>query len=131
MDALSSIMGVIMATSDCPIMDLFRPMARFHLPFSTVEETTVRSVSMYLLRQYFMAQHKKAADFRLKGLDRHYARVQQVNTGFLARIDQVVSSDADNNALVILHSLSQILSIEIDYSLSSLDYLFVSDGEDG
>ena len=50
------IFGLVMATSSCPYMDFLKPMARFHLPFSSVEETIVRSVSMYLLKQYFVAK---------------------------------------------------------------------------
>jgi len=46
----------VMATSSCPYMDFLKPMARFHLPFSSVEETIVRSVSLYLLKQYFVAK---------------------------------------------------------------------------
>src|SRR6266851_2213586 len=50
------VFGLVMATSACPYMDFLKPMARFHLPFSTAEETIVRSVSMYLLHQYFVAK---------------------------------------------------------------------------
>ena len=38
-EGLSSILGIFMATSDCPKMSLLKPMARFHLPFATGEET--------------------------------------------------------------------------------------------
>jgi len=31
---LSSIIGMYMVTSDCPVMDKLRPMVRFHLPFA-------------------------------------------------------------------------------------------------
>ncbi|MGD9211675.1 MAG: hypothetical protein PVI90_12895, partial [Desulfobacteraceae bacterium] len=53
MEGLATIFGIIMATSDCPIMEFLKPMARFHLPFASIEETTVRTVSMYLLSRYF------------------------------------------------------------------------------
>ena len=42
-EALFSIFGIVMATSGCPVMDFFRPMARFHLPFATTDETAFRS----------------------------------------------------------------------------------------
>ena len=32
---LSSIFGVVMAKSNCPVMNFLKPMARFHLLFST------------------------------------------------------------------------------------------------
>ena len=43
--AMSSVLGLIMATSGCPWTDHLRPMARFHLPFASEAETVYRSVS--------------------------------------------------------------------------------------
>ena len=51
-EALSSLMGLIMATSGCPVLDHLRPMARFHLPFAAPLETSIRSLSMFILAQY-------------------------------------------------------------------------------
>jgi hypothetical protein len=124
MEGLSAIFGVIMATSDCPVMEFLKPMARFHLPFGTIEETTVRTASMYLLAQYFKRKHHPEIKFDFKTLEKHYSRVQLVNEGLLSRIHSVGSEDADKNAIVTLHSLSQFLSMEIDYSLSGLEYIF-------
>src|SRR5580693_839746 len=47
--AMSSVLGLIMATAGCPWTDRFRPMARFHLPFASEVETVYRSVCMFLL----------------------------------------------------------------------------------
>jgi hypothetical protein len=124
MEGLSAIFGVIMATSDCPRMEFLKPMARFHLPFSTIEETTVRTASMFLLAQYFKHKDDGNMKFDFKALEEHYTRVQQVNEGILRRIKSIGSEDADKNAIITLHSLSQFLSMEIDYSLGSLEYIF-------
>jgi len=124
MEGLSAIFGVIMATSDCPVMEFLKPMARFHLPFATIEETTVRTASMYLLAQYFKNKNRPEIKSDFKVLEKHYSRVQRVNEGLLARIHSVSSEDADKNAIVTLHSLSQFLPMEIDYSLSGLEYIF-------
>ena len=124
MEGLSAIFGVIMATSDCPVMEFLKPMARFHLPFATIEETTVRTTSMYLLAQYFKYKDKPGIKFDFKSLENHYAKVKLVNEGLLQRITSVQSEDADKNAIVTLHSISQFLSMEIDYSLSGLEYIF-------
>lgn len=126
MEGLSAIFGVIMATSDCPIMEFLKPMARYHLPFSTIEETTVRTASMYLLAQYFRYKDQPDMKINFKTLENHYARVQQVNEGLLKRIKSVSSEDADKNAIITLHSLSQFLSMEIDYSLSGLEPIFAN-----
>ena len=124
MEGLSAIFGVIMATSDCPVMEFLKPMARFHLPFSTIEETTVRTASMYLLAQYFKHRTKPGMNFDFSTLENHYAKVQQVNEGLLKRINRISSEDADKNAIITLHSLSQFLSMEIDYSLDGLESIF-------
>jgi hypothetical protein len=130
MEGLSAIFGVIMATSECPIMEFLKPMARFHLPFSTIEETTVRSAAMYLLAQYFRYKRKGGMQFDFSILEKHYAKVQLVNEGLLARINGVSSEDADKNAIITLHSLSQFLSMEMDYSLQGLEPIFANRFED-
>ncbi len=126
MEGLSTIFGVIMATSDCPIMDFLKPMARFHLPFSSVEETTVRTASMYLLGQYFKYKNRNDMKIDFKTLENHYGQVKLVNEGIIKRISSVGNQDADKNAVVTLHSISLFLSMEIDYSLSTLEYIFIT-----
>jgi hypothetical protein len=59
-----------------------------------------------------------------KPLENHYAQVRLLNEGIIKRIGSVSKQDADKNAIVTLHSLSLFLSMEIDYSLSSLEYIF-------
>ncbi len=130
MEGLSAIFGVIMATSDCPIMNFLKPMARFHLPFASVEETTVRAASMYLLGRYFKSKDRQDMKIDFKSLENHYAQVKLVNEGIIKRIRNVSTEDADKNAIVTLHSLSLFLSMEIDYSLSSLEYIFIAGSRD-
>lgn len=125
-EGLFSILGIIMATSDCPVMGFFKPMARFHLPFSTIQETVVRSASIYMLRQYFENKKGKTPDLKLEALDEHYAKVQEVNRGILLRIKSIAESNIDKNAIVILNSLAQLFSYEIDDGLKSIEYLFYS-----
>ncbi len=123
-EGLFSVMGIIMATSNCPTMNLFKPMARFHLPFATIQETVVRSTSFYLLRQYFEHKKGKNPDLDMEKLDKHYENVQKVNRGMLARITSVVEKDADRNAIIILNSLAQLFAMEIDDNMNSVYYLF-------
>ncbi len=124
-DGLFSIFGIVMATSGCPNMNFLKPMARFHLPFATHEETIVRSISMHLLSQYFKKKKGQNVEFDMASLDQKYAEVQKVNDGILARIRSVVSAgDADANAVVILHAFGFLLSSEIKSNLNSIEYLF-------
>jgi len=122
---LASILGVIMATSGCPIMDFLRPMAKYHLPFSTSEETIIRSTSMYLLAQYFVSKKGGKPDMSLDKLNRAYGDVQLINEGMCARIATVAKKkDATGNAVIILHALSQLLGMAIEDKLDSLESLF-------
>jgi hypothetical protein len=124
MDALTSVFGIVMATSDCPVMDFLKPMARFHLPFSSVEETTARSTSLFLLGRYFKYKKGDGNGFDFDELEKSYASVQLVNEGLLARIQSLGKQDADKNAIITLHSLSQFLSLEMDFSLGTVAHFF-------
>lgn len=124
MDGLTSVFGIVMATSNCPIMNFLKPMARFHLPFSSVEETTARSTSLFLLSQYFEYKKGKVKTFDFDQLEKRYTRVQLVNEGLLERIQSLGNRDADKNAIITLHSLSQFLSLEMDFSLNTIAHLF-------
>jgi hypothetical protein len=123
-DGLVSIFGLLNATSGCPTMGLFKPMARFHLPFATTEETVARSTSMYLLGQYFVHRRHGQPDLDLKRLDEHFEQVRQIDACLLERIRSVSQKDADDNAVVALHAMADILSMQIEYKLKNLEYLF-------
>jgi hypothetical protein len=130
MEGLTSIFGIVMATSNCPVMNFLKPMARFHLPFSSVEETTARSTSLFLLGQYFEYKKGQVKEFDFDRLEKSYSQVQLVNEGLLARIHSLGNRDADKNAIITLHSLSQFLSTEMDFSLTTIAHLFER-GDDG
>lgn len=124
---LASILGLLMATSGCPVMEFFKPLVRFHLPFASVEEAIFRAVSVYMLRLYYRQDREpgRGDAFCLDDIKNHYGLVKQVNKGLLQRIRSITDLDADNNAIITLTSLSQILEMEIDANLESLQYLFV------
>lgn len=123
-EGLASILGLLMATSGCPVMDFFRPMARFHLPFSTVDESIFRIVAMYMLRRYYRNGSSALSD-PLADIKTHYSQVKLVNAGILERILSISALDADKNAIVTLASLAQILEMEIETNLESLQNLFL------
>lgn len=123
-DALFSIFGLIMATCACPHMNFLRPMARFHLPFATSAETTMRSISMFFLRKYF--QGKKTGEFKynLDELETSYENVNKVNKGICNRFQNTATGDADANAVVILDTFAQLLTGELSGDYSELEDLF-------
>lgn len=123
-EGLTSILGLLIAISGCPIMEFFKPLARFHLPFATVDESIFRIVAMYMLRKYYQNEGTTKDHFSLRDIKDHYALVQQVNKGIFDRIHSVTQFDADKNAIITLNSLGQILEMEIDSNLESLAHLF-------
>jgi len=110
---LSSLIGLIMATSGCPVMDKLRPMARLHLPFSSLEETHYRVISMYLTAQYLRARKKLDADWDLRKLPKIYQEVQTVNRCFHERLSELDLQDAGLNALFQLDAFAHFTNMHL------------------
>jgi hypothetical protein len=121
---LSSILGIYMSTSNCPVMDQLRPMVRFHLPFATPTETLFRAVSSYLTGQFFIMREGKTPDWNLTSLVEIYKRVSQVNEGISRRVSQASKKDANVNAVIILHSFGEAIPYFIEHGLDEIQYLF-------
>lgn len=123
---LRSLMGLLTASSACPRIEFLKPMARYHLLFSSTEETIYRVVSSYLLAQYFLRQQGKPADAGLEGLKSRYRELQQVNAGMAARLGaiRVKGADSSVNALVLLDLFAQSLPDSIDAQLEELQPAF-------
>jgi hypothetical protein len=122
---LSSLFGIIMATSGCPILDKLRPMVYTHLPFATSEETTYRTVSMYLLAQYFIYKRGKFPDWELNNLITICEDIKMVNKSFSYRIRSIQKKDANINSLITLDCLAALTEISISHNkLKELEFLF-------
>lgn len=122
--AIGSLMGLIIPTSGCPHTRYLRPMARFHLPFSTEEETIYRVSSMYFLAQYFLHQHGHEPDFELSGLRCIYDNLHEINKCCAQRLRDASSNDSTVNAVVILDMFSKAMPYAIEDSLEELEDLF-------
>jgi hypothetical protein len=124
---ISSLMGIYMVTSGCPIMEKLKPMVCYHLPFPTLKETQYRVISMYLLAQYFLHKRGKEPDWELKNLVKVYDDIRIVNKGFFQRLAQIKIRDATLNALIKLDMFAQHISFSIDRNvLDEMEYLFYS-----
>jgi hypothetical protein len=123
---ISSLMGLVMATSGCPLTAFFKPMARFHLPLANEEETIYRATSMYLLAQYFLKNDGKSADFKLSGLKKIYKNMQIINTAISKRLRAGTETDSSLNAIVLLDLFARALPLVIEDSLNEIRYLFSS-----
>ena len=122
--ALSSLVGLRMATCGCPVLAKLRPMARFHLPFATTEETVYRSASAYLLAQYFLRRRGKNTDLDLDGLRKLYDDIHEVNVSLAERLRTIPSGDAHLNAIVILDLFTLAMPHSIDENLVEIEHLF-------
>ncbi len=119
-EGVRSLMGLVMASSGCPVFGMLKPAARHHLPFASVEEQTLRMVSFYLMQQYFKAHEGKPPDWALTQLIHHFKTLQLVNHAFWQRITGHVSNDANARALLSFFTLSGNLSASIDQQLDQV-----------
>lgn len=126
-EAVGSLLGLLMASSGCPILEKLKPMAILHLPFAKSSETVYRVVSMYLTSQYFVMRKGGTPDWTLKNLSKIYAAVRAVNKAFSRRIMSVIEKDAGANALVILDCFALAATMSIDNErIKKLEGLFES-----
>jgi uncharacterized protein DUF6901 len=123
---ISSLMGIMIASSGCPHTVFFKPMVRFHLPLATEEETIFRAASMYLLAQYFLQKEGRKADFELNGLEQIYQNMHLVNTAIATRLRDASKTDSSVNALIMLDMYAKAMPYAIEESLEEIRYLFKS-----
>jgi hypothetical protein len=119
--AMSSVLGLIMATAGCPWTDRFRPMARFHLPFASEAETVYRCVSMFLLARELTASSHTQGFAPLEAL---YANLHIVNRGMSRRLGAATRTDPARNAIALLDAYTTLLPAALASSLEELKPLF-------
>ena len=119
--ALSSVLGLIMATSGCPWTDRLRPMARFHLPFASEAETVYRSVCMFLLARELAGAGESPGFAELKDL---YENLHVVNRDMSRRLGAATRTDPARNAMALLDSYTTLLPAALESSLQELKPLF-------
>lgn len=121
---LGSLLGLLIATSGCPHTLFLKPMARFHLPFSSEEETFYRVVSMYLMREYIQHRNTGGCAPDLSGLKKLYGNVEVVNSHVAKRLREMTADDASINALVILDFFAKSMPDIVEDDFGDLPLLF-------
>jgi hypothetical protein len=122
--ALSSLLGIIMVTSGCENLDKLRPMVRFHLPFASIDETIFRSVSVYLLAQYFRVRKGLEPDWEVNDLAAIYSKIAKINANTVKRLQIATKKDAGLNAVAILDAYAQMTPLSIEETLKDFEYIF-------
>lgn len=122
--ALSSLLGLIMAASGCPRTEFLRAMARFHLPLASEHETIFRSAASYALAQMLRAAAGETPDAAFAGLKSCYEELHKVNRGIARRIGAATPHDPARNAVVLLDAYTTLLPNAIEQSLAEMRPLF-------
>lgn len=120
-EALRSLLGLKMATSGCPVLGELKSMAVHHLPFANTDEFIMRSVSHYLLQQYFAKRNHQEPDWELKGLVERNQRLQLVNQALWQRIHSVCKGDSNLKALLNFFSMASSVSFSLESQLRKLE----------
>jgi hypothetical protein len=123
-DALRSLIGLLIPASGCPRTAFFRPMARFHVPFSGPEETLYRAASMFRLAQHLRQSRGLEPHAGLAGLAEIYGEINAVNRHLTERLRAAVEKDSALNAVVLLDVFAQLLPMQLDEPLDELSALF-------
>ena len=118
--ALKSMFGLVMASSACPYMARLKPLAYFHLPFATLEETVHRIVGAYLVNQYISQNEGKKADWNLQDLEHLFSDLRTVNINFMNRLRKASTEDANINAVQTFVSVSSVVEMGIDNILGKM-----------
>lgn len=112
--ALKSLFGLIMASGPCPVLSRLKPLAHFHLPFATLQETIHRLVGTYLIKQYLHQNDGEQADWELQGIEELYRELKVVNLHLMKRIRLASREDASINAIQTFISITSIVEMGVD-----------------
>jgi hypothetical protein len=111
---LSSLLGVLMPVSGCPVMAKLKPMVPFHLPFASHVETEYRVFSTYMLAQFLRYKKGFKPDWEMKNLAKIYEEIRNVNLNIVNKLKELVEKDASLNAVVILDTFTNFISFELE-----------------
>lgn len=114
---INSLLGLMMATSGCPVLKPLGAMASFHIPFCTTRETLHRTVGSYLIKQYFKQLEGGVPDWEMKELKELYDLLEGLNRDFSKRIQKSSCSDAVSNAVVMFFATSVVVASSLDQQL--------------
>lgn len=119
-EGLRSLLGVIMATSACPILSQLKPMANNHLPFASSSEFALRTISMYLMRELFHARDGQVPDWDLTGLTEDFKALQLVNQALWHRIHDACAGDTNLKAFLSFFSMASSMTYSLETQLQKI-----------
>lgn len=120
--ALGGLMGLAMATSECPHFDFFKPMARFHVPFATQSESYYRVLGTYFIQQFF--SDRTNMDNVIKDIEKIYSDLEIINQALTKRLYNVQDPFTTVSAIVFLDLLAKLFMLSPQDSLAEIEQLF-------
>jgi hypothetical protein len=124
--AIGSLMGLLIAASRCPYTHFFKPMARFHLPLATEDETIYRATANFMLAQYLRKNSEHPPDYRLDGLKAIYRNMQTVNHAMAQRLRSTARTDSSVNAIILLDMYAKSVPYVTKGDLKEIRLLFAA-----
>lgn len=121
---IGSLMGLVMATSDCPHTQCFRPIAKFHLPLGSDEETIYRALSVFLMGQFLRHREGQSATFDIDGLLEIYNHLEIVNTAMASRLKSVGERESGVQPLKEWDIFSGMFGLRMQDMLAKIRPLF-------
>ncbi|HPI38594.1 MAG TPA: hypothetical protein PK397_11685 [Ignavibacteriaceae bacterium] len=111
---VSSLLGLIMVSSGCPVLGKLKPMLHFHLPFATLEETEIRAFSFYLLAQYIKWKRGESPDWEMNNLSNIYEDIRVLNRNVSRKIADLEEKDTSINSVVVLNNFADYVTFTLD-----------------
>ncbi len=122
--AIASMLDLIWPICGCPKTTNMKPLARFHLPVASEEETVFRVTGMHLLGQYFRSHYGDSAAIEFDGLAKMYEDYHVLNKSLASRLQEVTRSDSVKNAITLLDMYSMLVPALLDDQLAEMRPFF-------
>lgn len=123
-NALSSLLSLVFPISGCPMTAGMKPLARFHVPLASEEETVFNVAGMYLLAQYFVNLKNQKGALSFDGLITAYNDLHVVNKSVASRLQAVTTSDSVKNAITLVDMYSSLMPMLLQDQLVEIRRFF-------
>jgi hypothetical protein len=122
---IASMLDLVYPICGCPKTAFMKPLARFHLPLCSEEETIFRVTGMYLLAQYFLSRTpSRKGRIEFDGLTDIYNDLHILNTAVASRLQSATQSDSSKNAITLLDMYSTLVPLLLEDELAEMRGFF-------
>ena len=123
--AIASMLDLIYPICGCPKTEFMKPLARFHLPLCSEEETVFRVTGMYMLAQYFVSRTPGSeGHIDFDGLTEIYKDLHILNSAIASRLKGATQSDSSKNAVTLVDMYSTLVPLLLEDELAEMRGFF-------